>query len=110
MPTTSYRSTRLQSGFRARILSKSSRIASKLLAFSSRYIGKNRPEEIKLPKQDSPDRNSKTKKYLKILNRTKNVLTILKIIYLRNVIFSTNSYTLKVRRSKENMLKVSSKL
>ena len=104
-----YRSIKPLNIIRAKTLSKSSQITSKLPIFSNRYIGKRPYEEINLLKPVSLNRNSKTKRHLQIPNRIKNVLTILKVIRLRNVIFSTNGYTLKIEKFKKNMPKVSSK-
>ncbi len=106
----SYRSTRLQSGSQARTSLRSSRTASKLSAFSNRCIGKKRPEKINLLKPVSLDRNSKTKRYLQALDRTKSVSTTLKVIRLRNAIFSINGFDRKVGRFKGSTLRVSSKL
>src|SRR6266699_6384553 len=84
-------------------------MASKLHAFSGRYIGKKRLEEINPPKPVSLDRNFKTKRHPQAPGRTRNILTILKVIRLRNIISLTNGYDRKVERFKGSMPKASSK-
>ena len=103
------RSTRPQSGSRARTSPRSSRTASKSPAFSGKCIGKRPHEETRPPKPDSPDRNSKTKRYPQALGRTRSVSTALKATRLKSAIYSINGSDRKVGRSKGSTPKVSSK-